>query len=111
MEILDNAAKERVARFIALGGDPTRYMVRADKLREVIKNVADVSDATKEKLISDLDKNLIQGADLADSLQLGMFLGSCFFEYEDKEGLFKIITDMKNLGKLPVVSIRGEAVN
>lgn len=111
MEILDDDAKERVARFIASGEDPNGYMVRADKLREVIKSVADVSDATKEKLISDLDKNLIQGADLTDSLQLGMFLGSCFLECEDKAGILKTMNDTKNLDKLPVVSIRGEAVH
>lgn len=111
MSLLDYAARRRAAEFFASGEDPFGYMVSAKKLREVVRSVADVSDATKERFISDSDSNLIQGSELVDSFELGLFIEACVAEYDDKVGLVKILTDLKDTHKLPFVEVRGEKMH
>lgn len=96
---------ERVARFIASGADPHGYYVEAERFRSIVKQIPDVSKEVKHQVLSHVEDQLIKGKDFIDSFRLGIELGKLMGKIKDEEGFIKIVMDVKNLDKLPIVQI------
>lgn len=99
----------RVARFIESGENPNGYYLSAETLLSVVGEVDGVSDETRSKVVSKIEELIVPG-DFVDSLQLGITLGRMLADESDREGIWKIASDTKDLDKVPVVNIRGKPV-
>ena len=108
----DAATLGRVAELIASGEDPNGYLVSAQTLRKVITDCAGASEAFKRRLLRFLEAFVICGSEHADAFRLGLAMGQFLSEIADSEfDQFQAIrTDIRNLDKLPFVSIKGRPV-
>ena len=88
------------------------YHVSSDKLFEVIQNTPEVSDATKARVIEIFKEKVTRGARTVDSMKLGFAMVKLpdFQEIGDKEGIVRIMGEIDDLDKLPIVSVRGTPV-
>lgn len=110
-EILDEKAKRRVRRFVASGMDPRGYYVRAERMRKLIRELKEVPEDTKKRVLAHLEQELVRGEKLVDAFKLGVALGRFWQgETRDPKGLIRIINELRDLSKLPFVSVRGKAV-
>ena len=100
---------ERIVRFLKSGEDPNGYYVSASTLLEVIGGVGDVSETTRNNVTLAIHDLIIAG-DFVDSLQLGITFGNLLAEASDFQGILRIVRDVKNLEKVPIVNIRGKRV-
>ncbi len=71
---------------------------------EVINNVSDVSENTKTEVILLLEQGLLKGSETISALGLGIFFAKIYEIIEDKDGLSKIIDDVRDLDKLPFIA-------
>jgi hypothetical protein len=110
LPLIDAAMLERVAKFAATGADPTGHYVHTETLRAVIQGAEKANDEVKKRVLDYLETNLICGAEYVDSIYLGMAIGNLSKEIHDS-GFWVIVMDLKNLDKLPIVSIQGESVH
>ncbi len=107
--VLDNQALKRIEKFRKSGQNPLGWMVSAETLRAVIRQAEDVSEETKVKVIAFLEEELIEGEDTVDSFLLGLVLGSIPV-LSDQEFL-ALCNEIRDLNKLPLVSINGKTVS
>ena len=104
-------ALKRVQNYIASGDDPEGHYVRAETLRKVIQATEDASQETKDALVAYLEAHLIQGPELVDAFRLGIACGVFSSLKDIMPDIFSIFRDIKNLDKLPFVSVRGKSVH
>ncbi len=103
-------AATRVARFLASGESPEGYQFSSQKLKDVIRATPGVNDEFKEKVIMSLEEKVIKGQQRADVYRVGLTLAAMSNEVEGREDLYKIMNEVNDLDKLPIVSIRGKSV-
>ena len=102
--LLDDAAMQRIARFIASGEDPNAYFVSSERIRVVVREVKGVSEKTKQEVLESLEEHVICGEELTSPFHLGIQLAQMFDDFADQKGLTLIIKDLNDLNKLPLVA-------
>lgn len=108
----DDATLGRVFAYMASGEDPHGHMVSAATLRKVITDCEGPSEEFKGRMLRFLEAFVIEGKEQVDAFRLGLALGQFLSEIADHEfDQFQAIHEnVRNLDKLPFVSIKGEPV-